>query len=147
MKKLDVNESSLALSTHAFTWWSSLSKQRQGWRWGGELGQDVAEPWRQDARVGTSEEPSAAQAKVGQPVKVAVGDTFDHSVETQAKKVVSHFALRQIGRLLAEQRCQLLAKIAVGKAGGVSWNNNSALHSAWICGSAKRGGKTRCDSI
>jgi hypothetical protein len=42
--------------------------------WGGELGQDVAEPWTQDACVGTSEEPSAAQAKVSQPVEVPVGE-------------------------------------------------------------------------
>ena len=109
--------------------------------WGG-VGEDVAEPWTQDARVGTSKEPFAAQAKVGQPVEVTVGDTFDHSVETQAKKVVSHFAQRQTGWLLAEQRCQLLAKNAVGKAGEVSWNNNSALPSARTCGSEKRRGKT-----
>ncbi len=46
--------------------------------------------------------PPGAQAKVGQPVAMAVGDTFDHSAETEATERVSHPTLCQVSRLLAE---------------------------------------------
>ena len=69
---------------------------------GGEFRQYSTQPWPQDARVGASEEPSGAQAEAGQAVAVALGDTFDHSMETQAAEVVSHPALGQVSRELAE---------------------------------------------
>jgi hypothetical protein len=60
--------------------------------------------------------------------------------ESLARKSCNVAIWSSIGRLLAEQRCKLLAKIAVGKAGGASWKNNSAPQSLDLrISEAKRG--------
>ena len=49
------------------------------------------------------------------------GDFWDaldhHSMETQASKVVRHAALGQVSWLLAKQRRQILAKLAIRETG------------------------------
>ena len=83
---------------------------------GGELRQYVAQAWPQDARVGASKEPCGAQAEWSEAISVAFGNAFDHAMETQATELVSHPALRKLMWLVAEQRGQILAQVAIGKA-------------------------------
>ena len=96
---------------------------------------------------GASEEPSGAQAEIGQAIPMAVGDSLDRAVKTQATEMVSHFALREVGRFEAEQRGQVVAEIAVGRA---CWQQLEQQQCApqdlhlWI-GDAKRGSSLRRD--
>jgi hypothetical protein len=38
---------------------------------------------------------------------------LDYAVKPQAAEMVSHPALRQVSRLLAKERCQILAQVAI----------------------------------
>ena len=51
-------------------------------------------------------------------VAVSLRNTFHHAVKTQAAEVIGHLTLRETVRWLPEQRCKVLAEMAVGKAGG-----------------------------
>ena len=51
-------------------------------------------------------------------VAVSLRNTFYHAVKTQAAEVIGHLTLRETVRWLPEQRCQGLAEMVVGKAGG-----------------------------
>ncbi len=67
-----------------------------------KFGKYSSESWPEDAGVGACEEPCGTQTEVGLAVTVAFGNTFDHSMETQAAEMVSHLAWRQVGWLPAE---------------------------------------------
>ena len=117
------------------------------WVGSGQFRQCAGVTGPQDARIGAGEEPTGAEAEAGQAVSVPAGDTFDHAVETQAAELVSHPALRQISRLLAEQGRQTFAEIFVGEAGGeqLEQQQRAAQRLHLGIGEAKSGRSLRVD--
>ena len=51
---------------------------------------------------------------------MAVVNTFDHSVETQATEVVSHAALCQVSRLFADRGARFSRRLRFEKPAGSS---------------------------
>jgi hypothetical protein len=72
----------------------------------------------ENAAVGSGAEPEGSQAGVGNAIAVGLRDAFDDAMQTEAAEVIGHLPLRKGLGWLPEQRCEVWAEIAVGKAYG-----------------------------
>jgi hypothetical protein len=61
------------------------------------------------------EEQSGTEAEVGDLVSMSFGNPLDHSVQTKAPEVVSHFALGDAMGLLPGEGFELSPRISIGE--------------------------------
>jgi hypothetical protein len=86
--------------------------------WSREAGQSCGHARPENPGVGSREELTGPQAEVGQAVAMGVGDTLDHSVETQATEVIRHPSLCEVRR---EEASKFRRRVCQRRSSSNAW--------------------------